>query len=98
MLDQMHPLLVNPIALIFLSYNIDALYTSAIRGMGKISVCENRNYISDSLTKKLVVLPVGLLSKKCFKSKFNQKHFWLCIPLATLVGDYKTLRQLADLF
>jgi len=66
-------ILYNPIALIFGSYALGVMGGNFLKVMKWYSYFENRNYISDTLTKRLGVLHFGWLIKNSFMRVFNPK-------------------------
>ena len=68
-------LLYNPVALIFISYTIGALLTTALNSAGYIHYFSNSNYINDKWTKRLGVLHFGWLVKNTFMRLFNNKVY-----------------------
>ncbi|MEL6655359.1 MAG: hypothetical protein AAFP77_02790 [Bacteroidota bacterium] len=67
---------LNPITLVFASYGLGSMLGGLLSGLPFFAYFENRNYISDQLTKRLGVLLFGWLIRHSFMGWFNQKlHF-----------------------
>ena len=68
-------LINNPIALVFISYGIGAIFTSFLKSSGLIKHLSNLNFISDDITKKLGVLHFGWVVKNSFMRIFNKEVY-----------------------
>ena len=66
----------NPITLLFASYGLGAMFGGMLSGQSFFEHFENRNYISDRLTKSLGVLFLGWLIRHSFLGRFNQKLYY----------------------
>jgi len=69
----MKEILYNPVALIFGSYALGVMGGGFLKIVKWYAYFENRNYISDTLTKRLGVLHFGWLIKNSFMRIFNPK-------------------------
>ena len=64
---------LNPITLVFASYGLGSMLGGLLSGLPFFVHFENRNYISNRLTKSLGVLLFGWLIRHSFIGWFNQK-------------------------
>lgn len=86
----MQSIIYNPIFWIFISYAIGAILTDFLLKKQKVDWFDNKNFISDSLTKQLGVLVLGWLVKNTFMGWFNKN---LNLKPSASKEDLKKLKQ-----